>query len=69
MTPLMQKQIDDRAKKEGKDDKAELLKEQVVKQFVKPEHIAGYIVFLCGPDSSSITGATLTIDGGWKWNN
>jgi len=68
MTPLVQKQIDDRAKKEGKDDKAvkaELLEKQAVKQFVKPEDIAAYIVFLCGPHSSSITGATLTIDGGW----
>jgi len=68
MTPLVQKQIDDRAKKEGKDDKtvkSELLEKQAVKQFVKPEDIAGYIVFLCGLHSSSITGATLTIDGGW----
>ena len=68
MTPLVQKQIDDKAKKEGKDDKAikaELLEKQAVKQFVKPEDIAAYIVFLCGPHSSSITGATLTIDGGW----
>jgi 3-hydroxybutyrate dehydrogenase len=68
MTPLVQKQIDDRAKAEGKDSdavKKELLEKQAVKEFVKPEDIAAFIVFLCGPNSSSITGAMLTIDGGW----
>jgi 3-hydroxybutyrate dehydrogenase len=68
LTPLVEKQIADKAKEENKDKKAakdEILEKQPTRQFVKPEDIAAYIVFLCGPHSSSITGATLTIDGGW----
>jgi 3-hydroxybutyrate dehydrogenase len=68
LTPLVQKQIDDRMKKEGKDEKGakdEILEKQPTREFVKPEDIAAFVVFLCGPNSSSITGSTLTIDGGW----
>lgn len=68
LTPLVQKQVDDKRKEENIDEKAakdEILEKQPTRQFVKPEDIAAYIVFLCGPHSSSITGATLTIDGGW----
>jgi len=68
LTPLVQKQIEDRMKEGNKDEQAakdEILLQQPSREFVKPEDIAAYIVFLCGPNSNSITGATLTIDGGW----
>lgn len=68
LTPLAQKQIEDHMKKENKDEKAakdEILQQQPSREFVDPEDIAAYIVFLCGPHSKSITGAMLTIDGGW----
>ena len=68
LTPLVQKQINDRMEKDGKDEqgaKDEILEKQPTRQFVKPEDIAAYVAFLCGPNSNSITGATLTIDGGW----
>jgi 3-hydroxybutyrate dehydrogenase len=42
-----------------------LLADQPTKRFVKPEDIAALVLHLCGPNSSSITGATLSIDGGW----
>jgi 3-hydroxybutyrate dehydrogenase len=68
LTPLVQKQIEDRSKQNNLTIDAateELLKKQPTRQFVKAEDIAAYIVFLCGTYSASITGAMLTIDGGW----
>jgi 3-hydroxybutyrate dehydrogenase len=68
LTPLVQKQIDERSKQKNQDEEAakeEILKKQPTRQFVKAEDIAAYIVFLCGPHSASITGAMLTVDGGW----
>lgn len=68
LTPLAQKQIEDHMKQENKDEKAakdEILQQQPSREFVDPEDIAAYIVFLCGSNSKSITGAMLTIDGGW----
>src|ERR1700677_5133020 len=34
-------------------------------RLVKPEEVAGPVVFLCSPQASFITGAELAIDGGW----
>jgi len=34
--------------------------------FIAAEDVAGMILFLCGPESRDITGATLPIDGGWS---
>ncbi len=42
-----------------------LLADQPTKQFVKPEDVAALVLHLCGPHSSSFTGACLSIDGGW----
>lgn len=42
-----------------------MLADQPTKQFVKPEDIASLVLHLCGPHSGSITGACLSIDGGW----
>jgi 3-hydroxybutyrate dehydrogenase len=42
-----------------------LLADQPTKQFVKPEDLAAMVVHLCGPNSASITGACISIDGGW----
>ncbi len=35
-------------------------------RYGKPEEIAGAVAFLAGPDSTFITGTTLTIDGGYN---
>jgi 3-hydroxybutyrate dehydrogenase len=35
-------------------------------RFVAPERIAGLAAFLCGPDGADITGAAISIDGGWS---
>jgi 3-hydroxybutyrate dehydrogenase len=68
-TPLVEKQIPDTMKARG------LTKEQVIndvllqaqptKEFVTAEQVAALAVYLCGDDASQITGANLSMDGGW----
>jgi 3-hydroxybutyrate dehydrogenase len=69
LTPLVQKQIDDRASKKSislADAAMELLVEkQPSHQFVTPQQIADLVVFLCSPHATSIRGAAWNIDGGW----
>ena len=42
-----------------------LLAAQPTKRFVTPEEVAGLAVYLCGDSAGSITGANLSMDGGW----
>jgi len=69
LTPLVQKQIDARAQKEGIDvakAKLDLLSEkQPSHEFVTPEQIGGLAVFLCSEAAAQIRGLPLAIDGGW----
>jgi 3-hydroxybutyrate dehydrogenase len=69
LTPLVQKQIDDRAKASGKsvrDEEVALLDEkQPMHQFTKPESIGALTVFLCSNAAETITGSAYSIDGGW----
>ncbi len=68
-TPLVENQIPDTMKARG------LTREQVMndvllagqptKQFVTVEQVAALALFLCRDDARSITGANLTVDGGW----
>ncbi len=68
-TPLVEKQIPDTMAARG------LTKEQVIhdvllaaqptKEFVTSEQVAALALFLCGDDAAQITGANLSIDGGW----
>ena len=69
LTPLVETQIEDQAKVHGiaREDviKAVILERQPSKEFVKIEEVAALAVFLGGDSAASITGATLSIDGGW----
>lgn len=42
-----------------------ILDRTAVKRFAAPEEIAEFVAFLAGPNSSFITGANLSIDGGY----
>ena len=68
-TPLVQKQIEDKAQAQGisiEEATAKLLGEkQPNKRFIKPENIGAMIAFLCGENGDSMTGEIITMDGGW----
>ncbi|MEZ5690424.1 MAG: 3-hydroxybutyrate dehydrogenase [Rickettsiales bacterium] len=68
-TPLVQKQIEDKAKEQGisvDEATAKLLGEkQPNKRFIKPENIGEMIAFLCGENGNPMTGEIITMDGGW----
>jgi 3-hydroxybutyrate dehydrogenase len=42
-----------------------LLAAQPTKRFVTPEEVAAFVLFLCRNEAGSITGANLSMDGGW----
>jgi 3-hydroxybutyrate dehydrogenase len=69
LTPLVERQIADRAKHTGRsidDTKEEFLREkQPMLAFSTPESIGALTVFLCGDAAATITGSAYSIDGGW----
>jgi 3-hydroxybutyrate dehydrogenase len=69
LTPLVQKQIEDKAKAQGTDAETEkhafLAEKQALLEFSTPEQIGALAVFLCSDGAKTITGAPLSIDGGW----
>ena len=38
---------------------------QPIKRFVKPEEVGALVRHLCSDEAAAITGACLSIDGGW----
>ncbi len=68
-TPLVEKQIPDtmKARNMTKEQVINevLLKAQPTKEFVTVEQVAALTMFLCSDDAAQITGANLSIDGGW----
>ena len=69
LTPLVQKQIDDRAAREGiavEQAKLELLAEkQPSLEFVMPEQLGSLVAFLCSPAADQLRGQALAVDGAW----
>jgi 3-hydroxybutyrate dehydrogenase len=69
LTPLVERQLRDRAARDGTDletVKRQFLSEkQPMGQFSTPEQIGALAVFLCSEAAQTITGAPLSIDGGW----
>jgi 3-hydroxybutyrate dehydrogenase len=69
LTPLVQKQIDELAVREGLAPdaaKTRLLGEkQPSQEFATPEQIGALAVFLCSEAAAQIRGAAFPVDGGW----
>ena len=69
LTDLVKKQIEARAAAQGipyQQAHDDLLREkQPMLQYTTPEKIGGLAVFLCSEAASTMTGAALSIDGGW----
>jgi 3-hydroxybutyrate dehydrogenase len=69
LTPLVEQQIAARAKAQGipvEQAREDLVREkQPMLDYTTPEKIGALAVFLCGEAASTITGAALSIDGGW----
>ncbi|MEG3147289.1 3-hydroxybutyrate dehydrogenase [Sphingomonas sp. RT2P30] len=68
-TPLVESQIPDTMKTRGLTREQVmndvLLAAQPTKEFVTPEQVAALALFLCRDEAKSITGANLSVDGGW----
>ena len=66
-TPLVEGQIADQAKTRGisEDEVIEkvMLTSPAIKRLVEPEEVAEFVAFLCTPQASFISGASLTMDG------
>jgi 3-hydroxybutyrate dehydrogenase len=69
LTPLVQKQIETRAAAHGRPVEAErealLAEKQPMLRFTTPEQISALCIFLCSEAAATMTGAPLSIDGGW----
>ena len=68
-TPLVENQIPDTMRARGltRDQVINdvLLAAQPTKRFVTPDEVAALALFLCRDEARSITGANLSVDGGW----
>ena len=70
LTDLVKKQIPDTARTRGISEEQVvrdvILAAQPSKEFVTVEEVAALTAFLCSEGAKSITGAMLSIDGGWS---
>jgi len=69
LTPLVERQLEERAEASGSnvEEEAEMLlsEKQPMRKFTTPESIGDMVIFLCSDAAATITGAALSIDGGW----
>lgn len=69
LTPLVEKQIPDTMQARGLSREEVvrdvLLAAQPTKRFVSVEEVADTVVFLCSETARSITGTSISVDGGW----
>ena len=69
LTPLVQAQIDARSKSSNQpaeeEARALLSEKQPMLRFTQPDQIGALCVFLCSEAAATMTGAPISIDGGW----
>jgi 3-hydroxybutyrate dehydrogenase len=69
LTPLVEKQIADRAAKNGTTVEAEahalLAEKQPMLKFSTPEGMGAAALYLCSDGAATVTGIHLSVDGGW----
>jgi len=69
-TPLVQRQVDARADRDGVTEpearEALLLEKQPSGEFVTTEQLGAAAVFLCSESANQVRGAAWNIDGGWS---
>lgn len=69
LTPLVQKQVDARAEKDGVSNelakKSLLAEKQPSGEFVTPEQLGALAVFFCSDAADQIRGVAWNMDGGW----
>jgi len=68
-TPLVERQIADQARAHGIPEtevvEKVMLADAAIHRLIEPAEVAALVVYLCGDQASFITGASLTMDGGW----
>ena len=69
LTPLVQKQLDDKAAAQGisnEEATQQLLREKEPSlQFTTPEELGELAVFFCSPAANNVRGVAWAMDGGW----
>ncbi len=68
-TPLVEAQILDQARQHGLEPEQVIeevmLARAAIRRLIEPAEVAELVAYLCSPQASMITGASLTLDGGW----
>ncbi len=69
LTPLVEQQLEERARTTGADiaeeSNALLAEKQPMLQFTSPDAIGTLAVYLCSDAARTVTGSPISIDGGW----
>ncbi|MER5777551.1 3-hydroxybutyrate dehydrogenase [Streptomyces sp. NPDC002039] len=71
-TPLVEGQVQDQAAAHGVSPEDVLsdvlLARSPIKRLIEPEEVAAAVLWLCGPHTGYVTGASIPLDGGWGAN-